>query len=410
MSQFFATTELSLMRPLGSTAERSVHRMQAVLSREFPNGIGLELAEPVPRKDGAGIDWYTEREEPLVRMTALPQETADAYRARLRQAVDAVLRAAAAREARGDPASRSTVTALRYAVTYPAEENVWVSEGDGTLVLTAWGYESHSGKTSGGGTITAPTDRIPQPEGKVEEPPRSPAARPWGPLARALMWLVPIALAAAVAWLLLPACGVNLPFGVTAFGKGGGAYCALAAPLPEVDQASARTQELMAESAVLEEQLRRHLNSCQPAQPTAPPRDSAAVDADKLLKEKGITMTAGETAVTLTWDGPSDLDLYVTCPDGQVIPLGGNHCGGQHRLDMNISGDQPHSVENVTWGDQSPPPGHYEIGVRPYRLRENGGTDFTVILKRGQSEKTGRGHAAQESRTAIQKVLEFDVP
>lgn len=415
MSQFVASTTLSLMRSLGSTAERSVHRLQAVLGREFPKGIGLELAEPVPRKDGSGIDWYTERDEPLVRLTDLPPETASVYKARLDQSVRSVLRAAAAHEARTDPSARSTATALRNAVTFPDDENVWVSGdsdgSDGVLVLTAWGYEKHDAETSGRGQIAeVARDRpptAPVPDAAVELPVRS--ARPfwWRSIARRLLWLVPIALAAATAWLLLPACGLVLPFGVTAFGKGGGAYCALASLPPAVDRASLRTQELMSEEAVIEEQLRRHLNSCQPAPPA---RDQAAIDADEILKEKGITQTPDETSVTLKWDGPSDLDLYVKCPDGEVIPLGGSHCGARHRLDMNVPGDQPRSVENVTWGDQPLLPGHYEIAVRPYTLRENGGTDFSVILKRGQKEETIPGHVSQGSTTDSLKVMEFDVP
>ncbi|MBM2712865.1 hypothetical protein JQK88_16895 [Mesorhizobium caraganae] len=417
MSQFVATTTLSLMRSLGSTAERSVHRLQAVLGREFPGGIGLELAEPVPRKDGSGIDWYTERDEPLVRLTELPPETAAVYKARLDQSVRAVLRAAAAHEARTDPAARSTATALRNAVTFPDDENVWVSGGsdgsDGVLVLTAWGYEKHDAETSGRGQIAeVARDRPPTasvPDTAPERPVRAAGPSWWRSVARKLLWLVPVALAGATAWLLLPACGLVLPFGVTAFGKGGGAYCALAAPQPAVDQASLRTQELMSEEAVIEEQLRRHLNSCQ-----LPPRaeqSDPAQEADKRVESAGGA--EGQTQVTLIWNNRTDLDLFVKCPDGGMVLLDGQpKCGGVHDIDMNLNGENNKPVEHITWANK-PPPGHYEVYVRLFDKRGDPAqrTDFNVILKNGGATQSYPGSLTQESHDASQmKVTEFDVP
>ncbi|MFB9984757.1 hypothetical protein ACFSQQ_40870 [Mesorhizobium kowhaii] len=417
MSQFVATTTLSLMRSLGSTAERSVHRLQAVLGREFPGGIGLELAEPVPRKDGSGIDWYTERDEPLVRMTELPPETAASYRARLDQSVRAVLRAAAAHETRTDPAARSTATALRNAVTFPGNENVWVSGGsdgsDGVLVLTAWGYEKHDAETSGRGQIAA-VARDGPPTASVsatatERPVRVAGPSWWRAVARRLLWLVPIALTGAIAWLLLPACGLVLPFGVTAFGRGGGAYCALAAPRPAVDQASVRTQELMSEEAVIEEQLRRHLNSCQP--PPRAEQSDPAQEADKRVESAGGA--EGQAQVTLIWNNRTDLDLFVKCPDGGMVLLDGQpKCGGVHDIDMNLNGENNKPVEHITWASK-PPPGHYEVYVRLFDKRGDPArrTDFNVILKNGGGTQSYPGSLTETSHDASQmKVTEFDVP
>ncbi|RWM48369.1 MAG: hypothetical protein EOR78_29420 [Mesorhizobium sp.] len=367
MSQFVATTTLSLMRSLGSTAERSVHRMQALLGREFPNGIGLELAEPVPRKDGSGIDWYTEREDPLVRLTDLPAETADFYKARLQHSVQAVLRAAAAHDSRGDTTARSTATALRNAVTFPGDENVWISggsgRGDGMLVLTAWGYERHDAETSGRGEISGKSDRIPTID-DIKPPPAPPSGRFWKWLAASVLWLIPIVLAGAIAWLLLPACGVALPFGLTAFGKGGGAYCALVAPPPTVDQARLHTQELMAEAAVLEEQLRRHLNSCV----RTPLQSDVSKDMDKKLGDrKGQT---GKLQVTLTWHTRDDLDLIAECPGGTLgwNDKGPGICGdGIKDVDSNRFRRENLSsepVENIFW-QKDIPSGSYVFEVNP---------------------------------------------
>ncbi|AZO45281.1 hypothetical protein LB559_06480 [Mesorhizobium sp. BR1-1-3] len=413
MSQFVATTTLSLMRSLGSTAERSVHRLQAVLGREFPGGIGLELAEPVPRKDGSGIDWYTERDETLVRLTDLPPETASVYKARLDQSVRSVLRAAAAHEARTDPAARSTATALRNAVTFPDDENVWVSGdsdgGDGVLVLTAWGYEKHDAETSGRGQIAAVArDRppTPVPDAVVERPVLPAGPSRWRPIARWLLWLVPIALAGATAWLLLPACGLVLPFGVTAFGKGGGAYCALVAPAPAVDQASLRTQELISEATVIEGRLRQHMNSCQQAS-----LDQAAIAKKRVDREQGLH---GKMEVALTWNNRTDLDLAVKCPSGEIVKRRQPACGGTHDIDMNVPDRMSNEpIEHIRWADD-PPPGHYEVFVNLFDRRDDPSvqTDFTVLLKRGDSTTPQSGSlSVVKANDATQlKVMEFDIP
>ncbi|MER8814671.1 TIGR03750 family conjugal transfer protein [Mesorhizobium sp. M0142] len=378
MSQFVTTTTLSQMRSLGSTAERSVHRLQAVLGREFPAGIGLELAEPVPRTDGSGIDWYTERDEPLVRLTDFPPETSAVYKTRLYQAVQAVLRAAAAHEARSDPAAKSTATALRNAVTFPGDENVWVSGGsdgsDGMLVVTAWGYEKHDAVTSGKGEIIDVSDRqLSSVARQTEQSARrvagtSAGAFWWRWVVGSLVWLVPLVLAGATAWLLIPACGLILPFGTVAFGKGEGAYCALAAPLPPLDQASLRTQQLITEAAAVEVQLRRHLTSCIPK--PAQTKESKAMD--KSLGE-GHT---GKLQVTLSWQTLDDLDLIASCPGGI---LGGNKgatgpgiCGdgvrdrdSNRNLKKNISSEP---VENIVWQDDIPQ-GTYDFTVNPWSTK-----------------------------------------
>lgn len=406
MSQFVATTTLSLMRSLGSTAERSVHRMQALLSREFPNGIGLELAEPVPRKDGTGIDWYTEREDPLVRLTDLPAETAAVYKTRLYQSVQAVLRAAAAHDSRGDTTARSTATALRNAVTFPGDENVWISggsgRGDGMLVLTAWGYERHDAETSGRGEISGKTDRIPTVD-DIKPPPAPPRGRSWGWLAASLLWLIPIALAGAIAWWLLPACGVILPFGIIAYGKGGGASCALVAPPRTTDQASLRTQELMAETAVLEEQLRRHLNSCE---------RTASQDMDKRLNDRnGQT---GKLQVTLSWNTLDDLDLIVECPGGVIgwNAQGPGICGdGRKDVDSNrfmTKNVSPTPVENVFW-ENDIPAGVYKFQVNPTNYdRKTNTIPFELRFRFNGKEVICSDSVERDDKGGIQKYIRWN--
>lgn len=433
MSQFITTTTLSQMRSLGSSAERSLQRLQVVLAREFPDGAGFELAEPVPRKDGAGIDWYTDTDETLTRLSDLPPDIAAAYRARLYQAVQIVMAAAAARGAGGDAAGKATATALRNAVTFPDEDNVWIAgdtgTGDGTIVLAAWGYERHDGPAAGRSEIVGPArDRLPPgmsvqddtaAPAKPEAPPMAEAVarRPWWASALGpMLALTALLLAVLIAWLLLPACGIRLPFGVTAFGTGGGAYCAPVAEARPADPAGARTQDLIAEADVLEEQLRRRLNSCVAPAPEPPPvvPEPPQTDAADRVEEAGGQR--GQTEVTLIWNNREDLDLMVKCPGGGMIARGGANCGAKHDVDMNFDNnfsDRP--VEHVTW-EQKPPPGRYQVFVKlhPSGGGEAGGpapeTEFQVEVKIGDRTTPYTRQLSRYSRNPEQLlVAEFDI-
>lgn len=427
MSRFIASTTLSAMRSTGSAAERSLERLGAIMAREFPQGIGFELAEPVPRQDGSGIDWYTDHEEKLVRLADLPPETAAHYRSRLNQSIQAVRTAAATLEARGEAAGRTTAAALRTAVTFPGEGNVWIAgpsaDESGTIILTAWGYETHDTVERGrtGEIVGSVRERLPP--GVRENAgagvlPATDRAR-WRPVALTLLWLVPLVLAGLTGWLLLPACGLRLPFGSIAFGTGVGAFCVLEQPVDIVDQNKVRTRELMAEVAVLQEQARRHMSSCRPepmreveASPEQEPiRSDIADEAEERVdRETPDDATVGEMEVTLIWNGKADLDLFAFCPDGQRVPREGSHCGGRHRVDMNFQNKHSNEpVENVIW-QAAPPPGRYEISVALFG--RNGDADpqidFNVVVKKGDETRTYPGHIS-EARKAL-KIVEFDVP
>lgn len=435
MSQFVTTTTLSQMRSLGSPAERSLQRLEVVLASEFPGGTGFDLAEPVPRKDGSGIDWYTEHDDELVRLADLPPEQAAPYRARLRNAVVAVLGVASSREASGDTAARSTANALRNAVTFPGEENVWIARGgapaQGAIILTAWGYEKHDAVTSGRGEIVgAARDRLPpgmpvrdEPEGPAAVPAApatmavvAPAERPWWrSLLGLLLIVIPIALALFIAWLLLPACGIRLPFGNIVFGEGDGAYCQLAAPeAPPPPAASDRTQDLMAEIAVLEEQLRQQLNSCRPSptpitqpepapEPVPPVTEPPPVDVPPEAER-------GNLEITLAWDDINDLDLYIDCPGGLIFHRQKQACGGKLDVDKNSSIDTSSSTpaEHAFWPD--PPSGKYRVTVTYYGQKDSAATSpFRVHIDRvGQPRETYEGAATIKGNNYF--VVEFEVP
>jgi hypothetical protein len=416
MSELVATTPLGAIRPVGLEAERSLQRIKGILDLEFPLGIGIQLAVPVLLRGRSGVDWYADYDGKPVRLTDLPDETREIYRRRLRQSVQTVENAATIYRSRGDEASRSKAASLQNAVTFPGEEYVWVAGGQGgagTIILTAWGYEPHEPGRAGGGTDEIHTKGHLDPSldtaateaavaGSKEPVPALAAAPPvgrgwWRRAAMVLLWLLPLLLAGLIAWLLLPACGLRLPFGFSVFGWGSRAYCDLAAPPRPVDPASLRTRELMSEAAVLEAQLGRHLNACV----RQPPQSEASRQMDEQLGQRGGH--SGKLQVTLSWHTLDDLDLNVFCPGGM---LGGNRdvrgpgvCGdgvkdvdSNRNLKENVSSNP---VENIVWQDDVPR-GNYKFEILPYMAKDGRHTSripFDIRFRIDGKEKICHGIA-----------------
>jgi hypothetical protein len=406
------------MRPVGSPAERTLPRLLAVLEREFPEGVGLTLAEPVHRRDGAGVDWYVEGDEKMTPLTDLPQETGAIYRARLKAIVATVLQAASAYEGRNDGSGRSTASTLRSAVTFPGDAHVWIAGdaagGRGHIVLTAWGHENHD-SLSARRDITA-TGSIPETAPAVaaaatgrEAPPVLPVvvagrSRWWWHALAALLMLIPLVLAAWIAWILLPACGTRLPLGGIIFGWGNGRFCAEAHP--ELDAAGQRSQALLSQATLLKEQVQQHARACVPPAPAPDP----GKDMDQSLKGAGVDIDPN--MVTLQWHNHADLDLHLICPDGTEVYFGREAaCNARLNVDQNVSGQVDNPIENITWGQRSMPPGHYKAYVQLFSRNDvtDPSIDYTIRLKRrGQPDKTIPGQVDDIHKQ--QQVLEFDVP
>lgn len=79
-----------------------------------------------------------------------------------------------------------------------------------------------------------------------------------------------------------------------------------------------------------------------------------------------IAVGTGEVQVSVSWDQPSDVDLYVVDPSGEEIFYGNrtSGSGGQLDLDSNAAcGGQDVRNENITWPDGSAPSGDYQVRV-----------------------------------------------
>jgi len=75
--------------------------------------------------------------------------------------------------------------------------------------------------------------------------------------------------------------------------------------------------------------------------------------------------STGDVSFRLRWDGPQDLDIYVTEPNGETIYFGNSTSatGGQLDVDSNsaCSGPDPNPTENVFWPVGQAPNGTYEF-------------------------------------------------
>lgn len=138
--------------------------------------------------------------------------------------------------------------------------------------------------------------------------------------------------------------------------------------------------------------------------------ENAAFD-ERLDREGG---ERGRVNVTLAWDSDADLDLRVTCPNGQEIFFNQRGaCGGALDVDMNAVGgggpmsDEP--VENVVW-DGSAAPGRYIVRVDNYDSRSDGdnATPFRLRITNGDESEIIEGSIREDDGPVA--YYEFVVP
>jgi hypothetical protein len=144
-----------------------------------------------------------------------------------------------------------------------------------------------------------------------------------------------------------------------------------------------------------------------PAPTPAPPPRQDDFGLDRRLEREGAQR--GQVQVSLAWNGPADLDLHVTCPDGRVINFQQpSHCGGTLQIDMNAGGRRSNEpVEDVIWPG-TPPSGRYLVHVHYFDYPSRRvPVPFIVRLVNGAERREVRGVANGPNP---QQVLEFTVP
>ena len=165
------------------------------------------------------------------------------------------------------------------------------------------------------------------------------------------------------------------------------------------------------QASVVQAQTRPRLNEddphgMMPPPPPPPPPPQPALDSlDERLRREGAQ--TGEVQVSLIWEGPSDLDLHIFCPNGEEIYFNSRrHCGGELDIDMNADRHSMTPVENVFWSHA--PSGRYRIVVVLYdRQRDySSSIPFLVRVKLGTARHDVRGSV--NDRYSKVEVVTFD--
>jgi hypothetical protein len=241
-----------------------------------------------------------------------------------------------------------------------------------------------------------------------------------------VLWLGFVTITASAGVVLLPACGVSMPLAAAlpAFGRD---FCP-ATPLA-LSTETERGATLSRLAGQLELELARKNLACAsiPPPPPAPlelptrpgparPQQTAALKPpppppqpseleERLTREKART---GELQISLVWDGMSDLDLYVTCPDGKVIYLAIKMaCGGTLDVDMNSERHSETPVENIFWPRGQTPKGNLKVSVKLYNRRNDPrpSIPFKLRIKDGSRERIFPGTLENDGQMIV--VTEF---
>jgi uncharacterized protein YfaP (DUF2135 family) len=135
----------------------------------------------------------------------------------------------------------------------------------------------------------------------------------------------------------------------------------------------------------------------------APPCTRADFDARR--KESGGS--EGDLTITLAWDSPSDLDLYVQCPDskGRIDWKNRQSCGGKLDVDANVVEIKERPVENVMFPAGAWAPGEYVVYVVNARHRGPGRSDaFQVQVKKKGETSVRQGSLANGDYVEVIRV------
>ena len=388
-----ARTYAEGLRPLGAAAQRNHAILTEMVASRLSPAHALMFAEPLPDPDGVATDWYAPIEGPIRRLDELGMEEAEDTRARIGSLTQDVLELARELEESNAEADRRLGDALRNAVEVPDVDSVWLV-GDQPVLVT-WAHSRDIDK--------APRGVIRRFIPRKAEPPAEPAPAPppvpvverrrrWG----LLWWFGWFVLAVLMFWglyLLIAPCGLRgpefLPFDLDMLDTCPRAESDLD---PELDAETARRAALENRIASLERNLARAGGACErppvvvevPAEPVevVPPEPvEEPSEAVQAVREEGGEI--GTVNVILTWHDRSDLDLSVSCPDGQKIYYSNlTACGGTLDTDANVTETTTRPVENVVFAE-SPQAGAYRVGVNLHSQNEEAGRarhPFTVTV------------------------------
>ena len=466
MRRFLCETGLDGFRALSvgqHPAYDSWDQIHAFLQMTLGEAHATLFAEP--HASAGVVAWMATTGSDPQPLSALPEAERVAVLARLDTLRADIARIAAEKAASPKQEDQRWAALLGAIQTVPAsrglDEIVYAAEGQ--PVLVQWGTRDENATVTSAllqekisAAQAAPPPRPPVgvlASGPAVTGPAAPTGGLWGWLLPLLLWLLFLGLLGAIYWLLLLGCALGPPFG-PAVGR-----CTVevaANPLAEADR---RRAELQQDLDLLRQQLGQ-APQCpvettlldQPAPPAPPPAPPApppprpeppavqpvepepdpATDFDRAREQAGGR--TGDVTVTLLWNGHTDLDLSVRCPDGQVLkarnlmPDGQpSACGGEIDVDANLCarvdgtpgqmrpcleyGDAPQMtpVENAFFLNANAPRGTYQVLVTHFAAD---GRDpaadipFAVQVRQGEAIDVAQGVARNGETSA---VIEFTI-
>ncbi len=458
MRRFLCETGLDGFRALSvgrHPAYDSWDQIHAFLQMTLGEAHATLFAEP--HASAGVVAWMATTGSDPQPLSALPEAERAAVLARLDALRGDIARVAAEKAASPKQEDQRWAALLAAIQTVPASRRLddIVYAAEGQPVLVQWGTRDENA------TVTSALLQEKISAAQAAPPPRPPVgvlasgpavAAPaaaagggvWGWLLPLLLWLLFLGLLAAIYWLLLLGCALGPPFG-PAIGR-----CtveAAASPLAEADR---RRAELQQDLALLRQQLGQ-APQCpvettlveppapppappppRPAPPPVPDPEQDATDFDRAREQAGGR--TGDVTVTLLWNGHTDLDLSVRCPDGQVLkarnlmPDGQpSACGGEIDVDANLCarvdgspgqmrpcleyGDAPQMspVENAFFLNATAPRGTYQVLVTHFAADSRdpaADIPFAVQVRQGEATDVAQGVARNGETSA---VIEFTI-
>lgn len=438
-----ATTKLTEtprqgLDPVNPKLAQQFEQLVDLLARRLSPAHARLLAEPVPVAMSGGrpgLAWFAAIDGDARPVSELDPAAANALRFAAARLTSDITALADELERQGE-ASRDLARLLRDALVVPDPAYLW--SVDGEPVLVGWGYRRAGGHgpavvradaitASAGAAPTTPTAKTSPPAAPVPAqgapgtltPPVAAGAtrRVW---VAPVLWLMFVLLCGVLADRLLQACAVGDVGWPSLLRTVLPDRC----PAPSVAFDPAGASVLAAIRAVdgevhaAELALTRRALSCDASCPVPPPRRAAidtprAIPADVERRLEGIERGRG-LELTLAWEGASDLDIQIVCPDRSRIAYNNRAaCGGRLVADQNHDGGTGTSrpVEHVIWDDAPAPDGRYAVEVSLFARHGETRPEipFQVVLSRGGQVVTQRAGAATAERVGL-SVLTFDMP
>lgn len=407
------------LKPLGTPGQRSFELIVPTVQRSLSEAHARIFAEPVATPRGDVTDWYAPVSGTPKRLIDLDPDSQRAVRDRLGQLAADIFALADKLGSSADSESQRLAQALRNALEVPDETAIYVVGEQ--PVLTNWAHQQDVKQAPTGLLSAMVPVRRPLPEpaaGPASVAPASVAPVVVAPMAVAsrppldwLWWLlvaVTGAVLAAIIWLLIAPCGLSGPAFFNA--------CPARANVSVIDPGlESRRAQLEAEIAGLERQALGAERAClpepppPPAPPPPPPPPPPAPRRDEIdERRERAGGQQGELTVTLAWNSQADLDLHITCPNGETINFRNNTgCnGGVLDVDANRGSHRTMTpIENVFFRTGAIN-GTYRLLVRLYRDNGSRRNDFTVRVQKGRTTEDFSG-TVSAAQPVWQRTIEY---